>query len=118
MIERIAVLGAGTMGHGIAYVAMAAGYAVQLFDVSEGILEQAQSSIRQMAGKAVQRGELTAMASDEMLARLSGSTSIAEAVQHTDLIIEAVPERIEVKLTTFEAVQNNAPPTAVLASNT
>jgi 3-hydroxybutyryl-CoA dehydrogenase len=118
MIDRIAVLGAGTMGHGIAYVAMAAGYAVQLFDVSEGILGQAQSSIRQIAGKAVQRGELTATACDEMLARLSGSTSIADAVQHAELIIEAVPERIEVKLTTFEAVQNNAPPTAVLATNT
>ena len=118
MVERVAVLGAGTMGHGIAYVAIAAGYVVQLFDVSQGVLDQAMSSIRAIAGKAVDRGDVTAAGCQDMLARLSASTSIAEAVQHAELIIEAVPERIEVKLTTFEAVQNNAPPTAVLATNT
>jgi 3-hydroxybutyryl-CoA dehydrogenase len=118
MIERIAVLGAGTMGRGIAYVAIAAGYPVQLFDVSLGVVEGAMSSIRTLAEKAVQRKDLTAVQCRDMLARLSTSTSIAEAVQHADFVIEAVSERIEIKLTTFEALQNNAPPTAVLATNT
>ena len=118
MIERVAVLGAGTMGHGIAYVAIAAGYPVQLFDVSQGVLESAASSIRTLAEKAVERGDITAVECRDMLARLSATTSIADAVQHADLVIEAVPERIDVKLTTFEALQNNAQPTAVLASNT
>jgi 3-hydroxybutyryl-CoA dehydrogenase len=106
------------MGHGIAYAAIAAGYSVQLFDVSQGVLERAGWSIRGIAEKAVQRGDLTADACREMLARLSASTSLADTVQHAELIIEAVPERIEVKLTTFEALQNNAPATAVLATNT
>jgi 3-hydroxybutyryl-CoA dehydrogenase len=118
MIERIAVLGAGTMGHGIAYVAIAADYPVQLFDVSQGVLESAVSSIRTLGEKAAGRGDITSVQCRDMLARLSATTSIAEAVQHADLVIEAVPERIEVKLTTFEALQNNAQPTAVLASNT
>jgi 3-hydroxybutyryl-CoA dehydrogenase len=118
MIERIAVLGAGTMGHGIAYVALAAGYPVQLFDLSQGVLESAMSSIRTLAEKAVERNDITVVHRRDMLARLSTSTSIAEAVQHADLVIEAVPERIEIKLTTFEALQNNAPPTALLATNT
>jgi len=118
MIQRIAVLGAGTMGRGIAYVAIAAGFPVRLFDVSEGVLEDATASIRTIAEKAVGRGELTVAACQETLGRLSASTSLADAVQHADLVIEAVPERIEVKLTTFEALQNNAPPSAVLATNT
>jgi 3-hydroxybutyryl-CoA dehydrogenase len=118
MIERIAVLGAGTMGHGIAYVAIAAGYPVQLFDVSQGVLESAVSSIGTLAEKAVGRADITSVQCRDMLARLSATTSIVEAVQHADLVIEAVPERIEVKLTTFESLQNNAQPTAVLASNT
>jgi 3-hydroxybutyryl-CoA dehydrogenase len=118
MIERIAVLGAGTMGHGIAYVAAVAGYPVQLFDVSQGVLESAVSSIRTLAEKAVGRGDITSVQCRDTLARLSATSSIAEAVQHADLVIEAVPERIEVKLTTFEALQNNAQPTAVLATNT
>jgi 3-hydroxybutyryl-CoA dehydrogenase len=118
MIERIAVLGAGTMGHGIAYVAIAAGYPVQLFDVSQGVLESAVSSIGTLAEKAVGRADITSVQCRDVLARLSATTSIVEAVQHADLVIEAVPERIEVKLTTFESLQNNAQPTAVLASNT
>jgi 3-hydroxybutyryl-CoA dehydrogenase len=58
MIEGIAVLGASTMGHGIAYVAIAAGYPVQLFDVSPGVLEGAASSIRTLAEKAVERSNI------------------------------------------------------------
>jgi len=106
------------MGHGIAYVALAAGYPVQLFDVSQGVLEGAVSTIQTLAQKAVERTDITAVQCRDMLARLSMSTSIAEAVQHADLVIEAVPERIEIKLTTFEALQNHAQPTAVLATNT
>ena len=106
------------MGRGIAYVAIAVGYPVHLFDVSQGVLESAGSEIRTIADKAVQRGEITGTACQETLGRLSATTSLPDAVQHADLIIEAVPERIEVKLTTFEALQTNARPTAVLASNT
>jgi 3-hydroxybutyryl-CoA dehydrogenase len=106
------------MGHGIAYAAIAGGFTTHLFDVSHAVLERGTADIRTIAEKAVSRGELPSASCQEMLARLSTSTSLAEAVQHADLIIEAVPERIEIKLTTFEAVQNNARPDAVLATNT
>jgi 3-hydroxybutyryl-CoA dehydrogenase len=118
MIDRIAVLGAGTMGHGIAHAAIAAGYRTCLFDISEGVLESGVARIRGLAEKSVHRGEITAADCQAMLDRLATTNSMVEAVQRADLIIEAVPERIEVKLTTFESIQNNARPTAVLASNT
>jgi 3-hydroxybutyryl-CoA dehydrogenase len=89
-----------------------------LFDVSQGVLESAVSSIGTLAEKAVGRADITSFSVATCSARLSATTSIVEAVQHADLVIEAVPERIEVKLTTFESLQNNAQPTAVLASNT
>lgn len=118
MVERIAVLGAGTMGHGIAHAAIAAGYRTHLFDISQAILERGTAAIRSIAERSVQRGEMAASDCQAMLTRLSASTSLADAVQHADLVIEAVPERIEIKLTTFEAVENQAPKEAVLASNT
>jgi 3-hydroxybutyryl-CoA dehydrogenase len=117
-IERIAVLGAGTMGHGIAYVAIAAGYATSLFDISHGVLERGTAAIRGIAERRVDRGEMTAAECHAMLARLSSTTSLVDAVRHAGMVIEAVPERIDVKLTTFEAVQTSAPPDAVLATNT
>jgi 3-hydroxybutyryl-CoA dehydrogenase len=118
MIERISVLGAGTMGHGIAHAAIAAGYRTCLFDISEGVLESGVALIGGIANKSVQRGEISAADCQAMLDGLTATTSMVEAVQRADLIIEAVPERIEVKLTTFESIQNNARPSAVLASNT
>src|SRR5689334_1546276 len=98
MIERIAVLGAGTMGHGIAHAAIAGGYRTCLFDVSEGVLEAGVALIRGIAERSVRRGEITAADCQAMLARLTTTTSMVDAVQRADLIIEAVPERIEVKL--------------------
>ncbi len=118
MIERIAVLGAGTMGHGIAHAAISAGYSTHLFDISHGVLERGTAAIRNIVERSVEHGEATAVDCQAMLARLSASTSLADAVQHADLVIEAVPERIEIKLTTFEAVENHARKDAVLATNT
>jgi 3-hydroxybutyryl-CoA dehydrogenase len=117
-IETIAVLGAGTMGHGIAHAAIAAGFTVHLFDISHAVLERGVAGIRDLAERSVTRGDISAAECQSMLGRLSTATSLVEAVQHADLIIEAVPERIEIKLTTFESLQNNARPDAVLATNT
>ena len=118
MIERIAVLGAGTMGHGIAYAALAAGYETTLHDISQGMLDQGAANLRAIVRKRVDRGEISAGDAASLLTHLTATTSLPDALQHADAVIEAVPERIEVKLTTFEAVQTHARQDAVFATNT
>jgi 3-hydroxybutyryl-CoA dehydrogenase len=107
VITTIAVLGAGTMGHGIAHVAIAAGYDTMLFDVSAPALDKARSSIAALAAK-----------SHASLDRLSTTTSLADAVRRAEMVIEAVPEQIDLKLAAFRDVQAHAPAAAVLATNT
>jgi 3-hydroxybutyryl-CoA dehydrogenase len=118
LITRIAVLGAGTMGHGIAHAAMAAGYDTTLFDVSAAALDNAAIAIGAIAAKSVEKGTLTPADRDTMLARLSTTTTLRDAVQAAGMVIEAVPEQIDLKLSVFSDVQAHAPGDAVLATNT
>jgi 3-hydroxybutyryl-CoA dehydrogenase len=118
MITRIAVLGAGTMGHGIAYAAIAAGFQTVLFDVSEVALDKARASMRAIAERLVERRELTPIERDAMFAQLTSTTDLAEAVSEAEFVIEAVPERIDVKVATLSGVEAHARPDAVLATNT
>ena len=116
-ITRIAVLGAGTMGHGIAHGAAAAGYDTVLFDVAPAALDKAKVAISAIGEKSIELRRQTVDQRDAMLARLEMTTSLPGAVREADFIIEAVPEQIDVKLATFRDVQANAPARAVLASN-
>ena len=116
-ITRIAVLGAGTMGHGIAHGAAAAGYDTVVFDVAPAALDKAKAAIAAIGEKSIELRKQTVDQRDAMLARLEMTTNLAGAVREADFIIEAVPEQIDVKLSTFRDVQANAPAGAVLASN-
>jgi 3-hydroxybutyryl-CoA dehydrogenase len=111
-LETVAVLGAGTMGHGIAQVAAQAGHRVLLHDPSPQALAQGMSRIRANLEK-VDPGTR-----DQALARIATVETLEAAVDPATLVIEAAPERMEVKRAIFQAVEAAAGPTALLATNT
>ncbi|WP_121823119.1 3-hydroxyacyl-CoA dehydrogenase family protein [Halostella salina] len=115
---RVTVLGAGTMGHGIAQVAATAGYDVTIRDIDEEIIEDGLAAIESNLQGGVDRDKLTADEKAAALDRIDATTSLEEAVDDADLVVEAVPEDMEIKQSTFEDVAAAAPDDAVLASNT
>jgi 3-hydroxybutyryl-CoA dehydrogenase len=117
-IARVAVLGAGTMGHGIAHVAAAAGCEVALFDVIAGAAEAGLAKVRANLDKGVQLGKVDAAARDAALARIRVEAALAQAVAGVDAVIEAVPERLDLKQQLFTAVDAAAPAHALYATNT
>jgi len=106
------------MGHGIAHAACAAGYETSMYDVTDLALEIGVAAIHRITAKAVELGKLTADERAALHARLRPTRDLADAVRRADMVIEAVPERIELKLKIFGDVQTLAPPQAVLATNT
>jgi len=117
-VRIISVLGAGTMGHGIAHAAAVSGYETRLFDPSGEALDRAKSQVAGILRKAVDLGKSTATDADAALGRLSVSTDVWTAVSGTDLVIEAAPERIDLKLALMAEVERHAPRAAVIATNT
>jgi len=117
-ITRIAVLGAGTMGHGIAHAAMSAGYDTVLFDIAQSMLDKGQGAIRGIVQKGVELGKVSAPDGEAALQRLTLSTSLAESVRGAGMVIEAIPEKIDLKLATFSEVEKHAPEDSILATNT
>ena len=117
-LRPLAVLGAGIMGHGIAHAAIAAGYVTRLYDVAEAPLRRAADAIRDIVAKSVELGKVTADDGAAMLARLSTTTAVAEAVDGVGVVIEAAPEQLDLKLALLAQVQAFAPADAVVASNT
>ncbi len=117
-IQEIAVLGAGTMGLGIAHVSALAGYRTRLFDISEPALDRALDRIRANLEKGVAKGKVDAADAEEALSLLSVATDLATSVGECDLVIEAVPESMELKISTFEQVVEACPEPAILTSNT
>jgi len=117
-IRRIAVLGAGTMGHGIAHAALAGGYDTRLFDVSAASLENGRAAIEEIVRKGVELGKVAAADGDAMLGRLSTTSTLAEALGDVDFVIEAAPERIDLKLALMADIDRFAPARAVIATNT
>jgi 3-hydroxybutyryl-CoA dehydrogenase len=118
MIRRVTVLGAGTMGHGIAHAAIAAGYDTRLCDVSSAALEHARTSIEGIVRKGIDLGKLTVSEADAMLRRLVTADRLPEALDRTDFVIEAAPERIDLKLALLADVDTLVPAEAVIATNT
>ncbi|HXH06333.1 MAG TPA: 3-hydroxyacyl-CoA dehydrogenase NAD-binding domain-containing protein [Vicinamibacterales bacterium] len=114
----MAVLGAGTMGHGIAHAAAVGGFETRLYDVSADALDRARRKIETLAARSVDAGTLARADADAALARLATFTSLAPALDGVDFVIEAAPERIDLKLALFAEVDRLAPPQAVLTSNT
>lgn len=117
-IERIAVIGAGTMGHGIAQIAAQAGYQVWLHDALSDLLLSAQKRIGDNLAKGVARGKLTDEERAAALARVHLSSELEPALQGADLIIEAIVEDLAVKRALFSRLEEASPANAVLASNT
>ena len=115
---RITVLGAGTMGHGIAQVAAQSGFATRLYDIEDSFVEKGLSRIRANLEKGVERGKVTNAARDEAIARLEGATDLAASVADADLVIEAAPERMELKREIFGTISKAAPAHALLGTNT
>jgi 3-hydroxybutyryl-CoA dehydrogenase len=117
-IRRIAVVGAGTMGHGIAYVAAAAGYEVRLTDADAATLATGVQRIRDAFDKAIERGKATPESREAGLRRLTSAATVSEAVVGAELVIEAIPERLELKQAIFKDLERAVSPHAILASNT
>ncbi|HLL15200.1 MAG TPA: 3-hydroxyacyl-CoA dehydrogenase family protein [Pyrinomonadaceae bacterium] len=116
-IETIAVLGAGTMGHGIAQVAALVGYRVVLRDVEREFLKRGLRAIEDNLDKGIRRGKTTEAERDEALQRIRGATNLSET-SHADLFIEAVPERMELKQETLREVERVAERDFLFATNT
>ena len=117
-MKRIAVLGAGTMGHGIAYAAIAGGFETRMFDVSETSLQKGVTAIEAVTRKGVDVGALSVSAATEMRKRLSVTSSLAASLDGADLVIEAAPERIDLKLSLMAGIDQHAPASAIVATNT
>jgi 3-hydroxybutyryl-CoA dehydrogenase len=117
-IRRVAVIGAGTMGRGIAHATAQAGYETTLFDAVSGVPERARVEIEATLEKGVARGKVTAAEKAATLDRLRLETDLARVVENADLVVEAVPEKLELKRDLFRALDARAPGTAILASNT
>lgn len=117
-VKTVAVLGAGTMGRGIAQVAAAHGLAARLFDVSGPQLRAARAAVAAELEKRVAKGKLAAPERDALLARITDEPDLARAVAGAELVIEAAPESMSVKVELFERVLAHAPEHALLASNT
>ena len=117
-IKTIGVVGSGTMGSGIAYAAALGGYRTVLEDVMPEILEQGSAYIAEALEEGVARGEVTPEQKAKALANLTTSRSVEDVCREADLLIEAVPEEMEVKLEIFTIFDKFAKPGAILASNT
>ncbi len=116
-IERIGVIGAGTMGHGIAQVCAMHGYQVTLVDISQEMLDRALEKITRSLDKLHRKGKLDDVARQAALANLSTGLELSE-VADADLVVEAVSERRELKRGIFEELDTLIRPEAILASNT
>jgi 3-hydroxybutyryl-CoA dehydrogenase len=117
-IRTITVVGAGIMGRGIAHVAATGGFQTVLNDVSDELLQKASAWIRSDLQKGVEVGKLTAPEMDAALGRLRFERELGRATVETDLVIEAVPEKIELKLDLFTRLDRTCSEHTVFASNT
>ena len=117
-IRTVTVIGAGTMGHGIAHVAAAAGCDVVLQDVNEDLARKGIAKIRENLEKGIAKGKVTAEERDRVLGRIRPAASLAEAAAGADLVVEAAPERLELKQQLVEQVFTAGKPEVIFASNT
>lgn len=118
-IKKIAVVGAGDMGHGIAEVALLAGYPVRLYDVNEEAVQRGAERIYASAEKLAEKGKVPAQLIEKIRSEtLQTTTDLQDAVKDADLVIEAAPEVLELKKSLFSQLDEYAPASALLATNT
>ncbi len=116
-ISKVVVLGTGTMGNGIIQVVAQSGYQVTMEDINDSLLSQARQKIEKSLSKLVEKNKISAEEKENTLSRISSSTSL-DVVTDADLVIEAVPEKLDLKAGIFEQLDKLAPGHAILASNT
>jgi 3-hydroxybutyryl-CoA dehydrogenase len=112
------VVGVGSMGHGIAQTAAAAGIEVGMHDVSAEAIEQGIEAVRRNLDRGIERGKVTAEQREQVMGRLEAAPDLEESAAGSQLIVEAAPEKIELKRKIFELLDRVAPPDALLGSNT
>jgi 3-hydroxyacyl-CoA dehydrogenase len=117
-VKKIAVLGAGLMGHGICQVAAQSGFEVWLRDIEQRFVDHGMEMIQKSLAKFESKGKLTHEQVEEILSRIHPTISLEESVKNADLIVEAVPEKPEIKIPVFQEADKYAPPHAIIASNT
>jgi enoyl-CoA hydratase/3-hydroxyacyl-CoA dehydrogenase len=117
-VKKIAMIGAGDMGHGIAACCLIGGYTVLLRDIEQKFVDRGMAGIKASFDKFKAKGKMTPEAYDRALARLIPMVDIRETVKDADFIIEAVPENLELKKSVFADLDKYAPKHAILASNT
>src|SRR6476660_8216087 len=117
MINKIGVVGAGTMGNGIAQVFAQAGFEVRLVDASAPALERARATVEKSLGKFVEKGKLAASDRDAALARLETTTDV-ETLADSDYVVEAIFEDPRIKCDLFARLATITRPDVILASNT
>ncbi|WP_436931954.1 3-hydroxyacyl-CoA dehydrogenase NAD-binding domain-containing protein [Halosimplex halobium] len=117
-IEQVAVLGAGNMGHGIAEVAALAGYDVTMRDIKEEFVEDGYENIEWSLGKLAESGQISEDEADAALDRVEPLVDFEAAVAEADVVIEAVPERMDVKKDVYGELEEYAPDEAIFATNT
>ena len=117
-IETIAVLGAGNMGHGIAEVAALSGYEVRMRDIKDEFVQSGYDNIEWSLNKLAEKDQLTQDEADGALDRITPLVDVEEAVGDADVVIEAVPEKMEIKKDVYTDVEQHAPEEAIFATNT
>jgi 3-hydroxybutyryl-CoA dehydrogenase len=115
-LKTVGVIGAGTMGRGIACASLIAGFRIVLEDVSPAMLERGVASVRKTLDEAVARGKVTLQERDRALENLSTARLVEDACRQADLLIEALPEEMELQLEIFTIFDKFAKPGAILAS--
>jgi len=117
-VERITVIGGGTMGNGIAHICAQAGRTVTLVDMDQDLLERALGTIFKNLDRQVKKELISAGEKEAALGRISTLTSLEDGVAEAQLVVEAVPERLELKESIFTILDEEAPADAILATNT
>ena len=117
-IKTISVLGLGIMGHGIAQVAAQSGFRVSAYDINEEAIEKGLGDIRSSLDRQIKKGKISESEAKEILSRINTSISLINAVESAEVIIEAIPEVLELKKETFRKIDGALKPEAIIASNT
>ncbi|MBK8180477.1 MAG: 3-hydroxyacyl-CoA dehydrogenase family protein [Planctomycetes bacterium] len=117
-MQTACVLGAGTMGHGIAHCLAAIGVQARLYDVDSAAVAKGLAGIRSNLDKGVEKGKLTAESRDLTLSRIAGTTDLDAGIRGVQVVIEAVPEKLELKRALFQRLSAALGPEVLLASNT
>ncbi len=117
-IKKVTVIGAGEMGHGIAEIFLINGYEVRLVDVSEQALQKAKQLIEESLKKFAERGKIKPEDVAKFMSKLTISTNLEESIKDSEMIIEAVPEKIEIKADVLGRASKVAKPDAIIGTNT